>query len=67
MRIKETSIYKMVNSKGKIIKIGFKDIEDAIEHGVNYLLNSDETSVTIIGEITLKKRLTAKERRRKNL
>ena len=51
MQIKERSYYTLKNSKGEVIRSGFKDIEDALEHAVNYLLNSDEQNVKIEAEI----------------
>jgi hypothetical protein len=53
-KIKETSLYKVEDENGNLIKAGFKDIEDALEYGINYLLKTTAVNKVIIkGEITI--------------
>jgi hypothetical protein len=53
-KIKETSLYKIEDENGNPIKSGFKDIEDSLEFGVNYLLSHPGASKVIIkAEITI--------------
>jgi hypothetical protein len=47
-KIKETSFYKIEDENGNLIKAGFKDLEDAYEHSVNYLLKSTAVNKVII-------------------
>jgi hypothetical protein len=62
VRIKETSLYRVEDEKGNILKTGFKDIEDALEYAVNYLLNEREaTKVLINGQVVLTARRKRKE------
>jgi hypothetical protein len=53
-KIKETSFYKVEDENGNLIKSGFKDIEDAYEYSVNYLLKATAVNKVIIkGEIII--------------
>jgi hypothetical protein len=53
-KIRETSLYKVEDENGNLLKAGFKDIEDAYEFGVNYLLKTTAISKVVIkGEITI--------------
>jgi hypothetical protein len=53
-KLKETSFYKVEDEKGNLLKAGFKDLEDALEYGVNYLLKTTLVNKVIIkGEITI--------------
>jgi hypothetical protein len=53
-KIKEVSLYKVEDENGNLIRAGFKDIEDSIEFGVNYLLSHPDASKVIIkAEITI--------------
>jgi len=53
-KIKETSLYQIEDEKGNVIKAGFKDLEDAYEHAVNYLLKTETANKVVIkGEITI--------------
>jgi hypothetical protein len=47
-KIKETSLYKIEDENGNPIKSGFKDIEDALEYGINYLLKTTAVNKVII-------------------
>jgi hypothetical protein len=53
-KIKETSLYKVEDEYGNLIKSGFKDLEDAYEYSVNHLLKATAVNKVIIkGEITI--------------
>jgi hypothetical protein len=47
-KIKETSLYKVEDENGNVLKAGFKDVEDSIEFGVNYLIAHPEVARVII-------------------
>jgi len=53
MRIKETSMYRVEDENGNLLKTGFKDLEDAYEYAVNHLLKTQANKVVIKGEITI--------------
>ena len=57
VRIKEESKYDVYDESNNLIRGKFKDIEDAIEYAVNYLLKKEGAAkVTIKAEITLTKK-----------
>jgi hypothetical protein len=57
VRIKEVSKYDIYDEAGNLLKGNFKDLEDAIEKGVNILLKTKElNTVKIKAEITLTKK-----------
>jgi hypothetical protein len=57
VRIKEVSKYDVYDEAGNLLKGNFKDLEDAIEKGVNILLKTKElNTVKIKAEITLTKK-----------
>jgi hypothetical protein len=57
VRIKEVSKYDIYDEAGNLLKGNFKDLEDAIEKGVNILLKTKELNIVKIkAEITLTKK-----------
>jgi len=57
VRIKEVSKYDVYDEAGNIIRGNFKDVEDALEYAVNYLLKKEGPArVTIKAEITVTKK-----------
>jgi hypothetical protein len=57
VRIKEVSKYDVYDEAGNLLKGNFKDLEDALEAGVNLLLTKEELkTVKIKAEITLTKK-----------
>ena len=57
MKIKEVSHYRLEDAEGNIIKKRFKDLHDAHEKGVNFLLKKEDADKVIIkAEIQLIKK-----------
>ena len=57
VRIKEISKYDVYDESNNLIRGKFKDIEDALEYAVNYLLKKEGAAkVTIKAEITVTKK-----------
>jgi len=55
LRIREISHYRVETEDGKPIRVGLKDLEDAYEHAVNYLLENPKADKAIIkAEIIVK-------------
>lgn len=56
VRIKEKSKYDVYDESGNLLRGNFKDVEDALEYAVNYLLKTEKAKVTIKAEITVTKK-----------
>jgi len=47
-KIREKSVYNVEDADGNVLKVGFKDIEDALEFGYNTLIAKPELKKVVI-------------------
>ena len=56
IRVRESSNTKVHDERGRLVKDGFVDVNDAQEYAVNYLLdNDDEKKIIITQTIEIRK------------